>query len=582
MPLLVLMSLMMAFPDAPAAPECSPTIPTGDGSAVTAEANDSVHVDMADRVELHVKDLPIPDVLRMLSRETKRNILASKEVAGTVTANLYGVTLEQALNAILRMNNLGFLKKDDIYYVHTQPELEAIQQSEQKTLTKVLRLKYITAADARTILTPLLGKYGKLSITPAGSEGIGRQAGGSGMGGSSGGSTSANSSSGNSTGGAIGDSGHSNAEMLVITETEDNLKNIERVLSDLDVRPQQVLIEATILRASLNESNAMGIDFTTMGGVDFAAVGSTSPADQSITTGNLPTPRLEDTTFTTRTAFNNAVPSGGLTFGIIKNNVGVFLRALEQITDSNVIANPKVLSLNKQQGQVIVGRRDGYVTTTLTETTAVQTIEFLETGTQLFFRPYILDDQYIRMEIHPEDSTGGLTAANLPFKQTTEVTTNVLVRDGHTILIGGLFREVTTTNRGQIPVLGNIPLGGILFRNSNDDTVREEVIILLTVHIVKGEPEEKEADRLADDVERFRLGARRGLLFTGRERLAQAHYRWALEHLAKGHVCRAIWDARLALENSPKMLPAIELIETLEQRRIFPAQWDPKLGIHVT
>src|SRR5690606_15602917 len=137
-----------------------------------------------------------------------------------------------------------------------------------------------------------------------------------------------------------------------------------------------------------------------------------SPGVQDITTGLVPVQSLSETTLTARTDLNGAVPGGGFTFGIIKDQISLFIRALESVTDTNVIANPKVLALNKQFGQVIVGRRDGYITTTITETTATQTVEFLETGTILSFRPFIGDDGYVRMEIHPKDSTGGLTAEN--------------------------------------------------------------------------------------------------------------------------------------------------------------------------
>ena len=141
----------------------------------------------------------------------------------------------------------------------------------------------------------------------------------------------------------------------------------------------------------------------------------------------------------TGTNFTQGV--GGLKVGFVSDNVSVFLSALEQTTDTTIMANPKVLALNRQQGEVFVGNEDGYITTVTTETTTSQSVESLKTGTRLIFRPYIAEDGYVRMEIHPEDSTGGLTSSNLPFKITTEVTSNVMVRDGHTIVIGGLFRE---------------------------------------------------------------------------------------------------------------------------------------------
>src|SRR6185295_1507773 len=130
------------------------------------------------------------------------------------------------------------------------------------------------------------------------------------------------------------------------------------------------------------------------------------------------------------------------------------------------------LALNKQKGEVIVGNKDGYLTTTVTESAQTQTVEFLDTGTRLVFRPFIGDDGYIRMEIHPEDSSGGLQgSSNLPFKITTEVTSNVLVKDNHPIVIGGLFREASNTGRWEIPGLGNLPLAGPLFRQQRDTTV---------------------------------------------------------------------------------------------------------------
>src|SRR5208282_5413071 len=100
---------------------------------------------------------------------------------------------------------------------------------------------------------------------------------------------------------------------------------------------------------------------------------------------------------------------GGLQIGIVRNNLGVFIAALESVADTTVLANPKVLVLNKQPGEVQVGQQLGYETTTVSQTTSTQTVQFLNTGTILSFRPYIGDNGYIRMEIHPEDSTGSVT-----------------------------------------------------------------------------------------------------------------------------------------------------------------------------
>ena len=135
--------------------------------------------------------------------------------------------------------------------------------------------------------------------------------------------------------------------------------------------------------------------------MDLELLGSTSTAVQNVTVGDLPTARLEKFNSNVTTDLTSNVPQGGLHIGILKDQIAVFVRALEQVTDTVVLANPKVLALNKQKGQVIVGRRDGYITTTVTETQAIQTVEFLETGTQMIFRPFIGEDGYVRMELPP-------------------------------------------------------------------------------------------------------------------------------------------------------------------------------------
>lgn len=503
------------------------------------------------RVQLHVAGLPLADVLRLLSIQSKRNIIASPEVHGTVTANLYDVTFEEALDAVLLPNGAGYRTSGNFIYVHTQAQLAEISaESAGSAVTRVYRLNYLSAKDAQTYLTPLLttdkGKLGVITPSPPSKQGV---------------------ASGADEGG--GDASASQ-DFLVVTAPPSKLREVERIIKEIDVRPKQVLIEATILRANLTDKNALGIDFS-MVGVDLEKLGATSNAIQDLTLGQLPPERFDRLNAAAASNFVKDVPNGGISVGVIKDHVAVFLRALEQVTDATILANPKVLALNKQKGQVIVGRRDGFLTTTVTETQAIQRVEFLETGTQLIFRPFIGDDGFIRVELHPEDSVGFVNAQGLPSEQTTEVTTNVIVRDGETILIGGLFRDVTTDARNQVPGLGSIPGLGQLFRSNDDSTTREEVIILLTIHIVKDHAAyAKESDLQFENVERNRMGLRKGLMWHGRERLAQLHYRKAVDCYAAGNHGRALWHLDLALHNNARLLAAMHLKESILSAR----DWD--------
>jgi type II secretory pathway component GspD/PulD (secretin) len=257
--------------------------------------------------------------------------------------------------------------------------------------------------------------------------------------------------------------------------------------------------------------------------------------------------------------------------GVLTNNVSVFVQALESVTNTTVLANPKVLSLDKQKGYVHVGRSDGYQTTTVSSTTSTQTVQFLDSGTTLAFRPFVGDDGYVRMEIHPEDSSGGLTSANLPFKTTTEVTTNMMVQDGKTIVIGGLFRESSTTTRSQVPLLGNIPWLGILFRQQQDQTTRQEIIILLTPHVLKDDSVYSQiSEEQLKRVEDLRVGIRKGMMFFGRERLAESAYENALAELSKPNPDKniALWHLDVATNLNPTFLEAIELKEKVSGKRL--------------
>lgn len=510
---------------------------------------DEAEVSVSDRgtVTLNIVDLPLNTVLRVLSLETHRNIIATPSVQGTVNASLHDVTFEDALDAILAMNQAAFRAQGNFIYVYTQDELAEILASENPPLSKVFRLNYVSAADIEPAISSLLSPVGSLSASAVPESGIGAD-------------------SDNAGGMSL-----ASMDYIVVHDRPDNLDRIAQVIRELDIRPRQVLIETTILSAELSDDNALGIDFAAVGGVDLELLGSTSVAVQDINIGALPTDRFEKFNANVSTDLTGNIPNGGLSIGVIKDHVAVFVRALEQITDTTVIANPKVLALNKQKGMVVVGRRDGYITTTVTETQAIQTVEFLVTGTQLRFRPFIGDDGFVRMELHPEDSTGGLNASNLPFEQTTEVTTNVIVRDGQTILIGGLFRETDADTRSQLPGLGDIPVIGEAFKSRSDSLMRQEVIVLLTVKVVKDfDAYARQSWEQAEDIERLRVGLREGQMWHGRERLAQNAYKTALECFAAGDYDDARWHVRMALHHSPRMLSAIKLQEELRGLR----DWD--------
>jgi type IV pilus assembly protein PilQ len=532
---------------------------TNEGTSASAA---SVNVSDAGTVEIHVNEANLVEVLRMLSLQSQKNIIASKDVRGTVTANLYNVTIKEALDAILKSNGFDYREKGNFIYVYTAKEMQEIAKSERQTKTEIFPLYYANSANVVQIIKPVLSNEGTVSFTAAAGKGI---------------ESGAKDAGGDSTAGS---------DMVIVRDFPENLDRVRAVLKDVDRRPQQILIEATIVSARLTEDNALGVDFNILGGVDMNSLVIGQGTGQLTGSGVQPVPgagpggvgpgivadrRLH--TVGTGSSFTTPI-QGGLKVGFVSSSVSVFLAALEDVANTSVLANPKVLALNKQRGEVLVGREDGYLTTTVTDTTTVQTVEFLKTGTRLTFRPYIGNDGYIRLEVHPEDSDGQVVNG-LPSKTTTEVTSNVMVRDGHTIVIGGLFREGSTASRRQIPFLGNLPIIGNLFRNRSDVTAREEIIILLTPHIIKDDAAYSRASEEAlRDAEKLRVGVRRGMMKIGRERLAESAYEKAVREMNKKRPSRkkAIWYLDQAIALNPTFMEAIKMKESLSGKEVVSVE----------
>lgn len=562
--------IVVAVPAAPAnlAVAEVPVVPVAPAPAATPNLNSAVVNVGADGTveQFDAPDLDINTALYLLSLQTKRNIIASKDVKGTITAHLHGVTFTEALEAILTPNGFGYIEKGNFIYVYSAKEIDDIRKRDRKTVNRIYRLKYVSAADAQTLIKPMLSTTGQSALTPAATIGI---------------ATSATDTGGNA---------YATDDTLVINDYTDNLNEIEKNLKLLDVRPKQVLIESTILRAILSEDNALGIDFVSLSGIDFGTMtggsltnntyqsfqkGTTDGASPPATpANNLQNANGRVAKSTVGTDFASSVPQGGLSIGFLSNNINVFLRALEQSTDLTVVANPKILALNKHRGEVFIGQQFGYLTTTTSQTTTTQTVQFLDTGTRLIFRPFITDDGYVRMEIHPEDSSGGLNSSNLPEKQSTEVTSNLMIKDGRTVVIGGLFREQSTAARGQVPVLGNIPILGAAFRRTADNTSRNETVVLITPHIINDDTAlYEESEKKQEDVSRMMLGNRAGLQPWGRSRLAQTWYAKAQEALEKNDREKALMYTDWALNSNPRFIEAIKLREELTSKKVQEADF---------
>lgn len=445
------------------------------------------------------KDTTVKKALQVLSVKYQKNIVPTSgvPVTGTLTfARLYDVTFEEALKAVIGVNKYEI--EANFVKIYTPEEYEKMKADLIKMEHVVITLYYITAAEAKNLITPLLSESGSTAVTsPAELD------------------TS------------VGSGGNTLAirDRIVIYDYSEKIGYMKEVIASVDVMPPQILLEVTVIEAKLDESTKFGIDFDVLG-VTTATDGTVILGEDAMSVGGL-----------------LGTVSGGMALGIVQDHVRVFIEALEAITDTTVLANTKIIALNKQAGKLLLGSEDGYLSSTTIGTaggTSTSQIKMLKSGTILEFRPYICKDGYIRMEIYPEQSEGSVNeTSGLPSKTTTTIQTNVIVKDGQSLVIGGLFKEKTVLTRNQVPLLGDIPFIGGLFRGTSDQSIRTELIVLMTPHIIKY-PEMADGAKRLEDVQRIAHSARKNLTWMSRARRSEDQYRKAVSQYSQGDLAGAL------------------------------------------
>ncbi len=246
--------------------------------------------------------------------------------------------------------------------------------------------------------------------------------------------------------------------MLVIEDTPDHIKRVSSILQGIDATPNQILIEAKILEVSLSDANAYGINWSKV----FNS-GETTVGVQGLSS-----------------------PASGLFVNQITSTLEAALTALYAKNDVRTLSSPNLVALENTEAEVIIGDRQGYSVTTTINQVTTESIEFLESGVILKVLPRIDAVGNVLMQIHPEVSTGTISLDGIPSQTTTEVTTEILTRDGQPIFIGGLIKNNITEGRESVPFLGDIPLIGALFSSVSHASNNTETVVLITPYVIGG------------------------------------------------------------------------------------------------
>jgi type II secretory pathway component GspD/PulD (secretin) len=232
-------------------------------------------------------------------------------------------------------------------------------------------------------------------------------------------------------------------------------------LASVDNQPRQVLIEAHVLQVTLDDDQRHGVNLAGLlriagSRVDVRAQG-----------------------------FADGEAKPGFMVGLNSHDLDGMIEALCSNSNVRTLAAPKVLVVNGQEARIQIGSKFGYFVTTTTQTSTLQSVDFLDIGVVLQVQPTITRDDQVLLTVQPKVSGGRINPdSGLPEEDTTEANTTVLLSDGQGMVIGGLIKEIDDHKKTWVPWLGEMPVIRHLFSRSNNDNQRVEVILALTPHIV--------------------------------------------------------------------------------------------------
>lgn len=416
----------------------------------------------ATKVTVNYSDASIVDVLRSLSEDTHINIIAGKDITGSVTVHLVDVPLEKALDEILLSNGYTYLQEDNILRV---VPINSVPLPEAKPLaTKVFVLKYCNAEDMKTILEKFITKEGVIQIFTK--------------------TSTSNSKIRPNT--------------IIVKDKAEVVENIGNVIKSLDQESPQFLIEAKFLSVSLDDTDNKGIDWI----INAALSGSSAPTtfplpSKQLNAGIIPGGAPADIpgTFPAASSFPFASKED-FTFGAMNfTQTKAVLKMLESNTKVKIISSPRVSALDGEEAFINIGTNFPIPLYEHSQQTGVQYIsgyQEVKIGIILKVTPYLSGDNRIMLNLHPEVSeiTSYVGPNNeRPVTSTKEVSTSVSVINGGTIIIGGLIKDTDTVVETHVPVLGKIPFFGAPFHYKSKVKSRNELLIFLTPHVITKETE---------------------------------------------------------------------------------------------
>lgn len=434
---------------------------------------------IAEPLSLNFHNIDLRSVLQIIADVTSLNLVVSDSVTGNITLHLDQVPWDQALDTVLSAKGLGKTQLGNILMVAPAEEIaeqkrlqiEANIQTQQLTAleTVFLRIKY---ADAAAIYKLLIDNDSQIFLAEEGGEHD---------------APSILSNRGN----AVVDE---RTNTIIVTDTPEKIAEFRRLIAHIDIPIKQVLIEARIVIANTDFKKELGVIWGLASGATESVTDQTDQVEADREAGGIFA--IKDDVIQAAQQYdiglNNSLSadlgvsnaSGSFSLGYLTDNllIDLELSALELDGYAEIISQPKVLTADKQQAVIKSGTEIAYQKATSSGATS---IEFKEAVLQLEVTPQITPDDRIIVDLLvSQDSVGAFTPSGEPAIDITQIETQVLVGDGQTLVLGGIFHTEEVQSSKKVPILGDIPFFGRLFRNDLRNTEKREILIFLTPKII--------------------------------------------------------------------------------------------------
>ncbi|MHB8232624.1 MAG: type IV pilus secretin PilQ [bacterium] len=402
----------------------------------------SLFVDPADmKVSFDFQNASVADVIRMIAKVSNMNVLIGSGVKGTVTMKMHNVPLKNVMSIVMEAYGLGMVKRDGIYYINSTGTIASVVSAEKKAkaisehkITKIVPINYVSATGLMDKIKTVLSSEGKVMYDKS-------------------------------------------LHSLLITDIPNHVARAVKLVKMLDKRTPEVEIVAKIVEVSTEYSNSLGINWNGNVTIPPAAAVASYGAPSFVTP-----------TFTGPSFNGQASTSAGtFTVGILNHNgvdLSATLSALESLSKAKTISSPKVVVLNNQQANIEKGETI-YYPGAASITGAPGTLITVNANLSLAITPHIMANGNVKLKINATNDTPvNFSGTAPPSLETQSVTSTVIVDNGSTVVLGGVYTTTKNVVNSGIPGLMSIPLLGWFFKTRNVTHNKDELLIFITPRII--------------------------------------------------------------------------------------------------